>query len=632
MKRKIAVCGNGWSNEYLEIAMSGIRKCAKENNVDVFFMLNFSAGNTEKYKQMGDININSLLEHGEFDGVILLANTFHLKEEFEYLCNIVKEKKLPAVSLEYQLPDIDFWGSDNYSGMYELSMHLVDQHNVEDVLFVSGPKGNAESDSRRKALEDVLDKKNLTLKEENIIYGNWNYYEVEEKLPLWLKEHSKLPDVIVCANDVMAMATCAVLEENDISVPADVKVTGFDHLLSVRTYYPTIASVDRNWDDMSYQSMQYLLKKIDGEVTGESRYVNSRAVPGESCGCELRETLKFNKRLRENNAYANYVRNSFWSGHLCDITDSLSMTVTEDELHTSFNKYLQRDHEYEGDEIYFCLVDNFFSSLKGGKPLKAAGYTEKVDLICGLKDGMPQDRILFETKDMVPGYDVNSEGGKIYVFLPLHGIEGCYGYVVFGNEMPMMYNYSIYNWTRSIEQNLSRVRQNIVIEELNNQLEKLSVTDGLTGVYNRFGCEKIAYPYLEKCHEQGKKAILMFADINKMKMINDKYGHIQGDIAICTVAKVIKEVLNDDWIIVRYGGDEFLMVGEWTDEEQPEELLKQINEQLEKTAVLMQLSYPLKAGVGYFLVESDEKLDLSECLKKADEAMYLMKKRQHEEM
>ena len=39
MKRKIAVCGNGWSNEYLEIAMSGIRKCAEENNADVFFFI-----------------------------------------------------------------------------------------------------------------------------------------------------------------------------------------------------------------------------------------------------------------------------------------------------------------------------------------------------------------------------------------------------------------------------------------------------------------------------------------------------------------------------------------------------------------------------------------------------------------
>lgn len=632
MKRKIAVCGNGWSNEYLEIAMSGIRKCAKENNADVFFLLNFSIGSAEEFKQIGDTNINRLLEFGEFDGVILLANTFHLQSEFDYLCGIVEKKKLPAVSLEYHLPDIEFLGSDNYSGMYELCTHLVEQHSVKDVVFISGPRGNAESNSRRKALEDALGEKALSLKEENVIYGNWNYQEVQEKLPIWLKEHSKLPDVIVCANDVMAMATCSVLEENGICVPGDVKVTGYDHLLSVRTHYPTIASVDRNWDDMGYQSMQYLLKRIEGEKTAESRYVNSKAVLGESCGCQVEGTIPLDKRLGENNAYANYVNNTLWAGHLCDIADCLSMIATEEELHTSFNNYLQAEHNYEGEEIYFCLVDNFFSSLKGGAPLQQTGYTERLDLISGLKDGLPQERILFDTKELVPGYDMNSEGGRMYVFFPLYSIEGCYGYVVFGDELQMMYNYSIYNWARNIEQNLNRVRQNIVIAELNKQLERLSVTDGLTGVYNRSGCEKVAYPYLEECHQQGKRAILMFADINKMKVINDKYGHLQGDIAICTVAKVIKEVLNDKWIIVRYGGDEFLMVGECTDEEQPEKMLQNISEQLEKTANQIKFPYPLKVGVGYVLVEADEKLNLSECLRKADEAMYLMKKRQHKEM
>ncbi len=631
MKRKIAVCGNGWSNEYLEIAMSGIRKCAEEENADVFFMLNFSVGNTEVYKQAGDININHLLEHGEFDGVILLANTFHLQPEFDYLCNIVKEKNLPAVSLEYHLPDIDFWGSDNYSGMYELCKHMVNEHGVKDVLFISGPEGNAESDVRRKALEDALGEKGYSLKEDHIIDGNWNYYEVGEKLPVWIEEYDKLPDVIVCANDVMAMAACSTLEKLDIIVPRDVKVTGFDHLLSVRTYYPTIASVDRNWDDMSYQSMKFLLKKIDGKAASESKYVNSRAVPGESCGCGACEKILHNKRIRENSSYANYVNNSFWSGHLCDITDSLSMTVSEEELHDAFSKCMVADHQYEGDEIYLCLADNFFSSLTDGKVLGHVGYTERMDLICGLKNGQVLERCIFETKDLVPGYDKDGKGGNLYIFLPLHSLEGCYGYVIFGNEVPMLYNYSVYNWTRSIEQNLSRVRQNIIIKELNNQLEKLSVTDGLTGVYNRFGCEKLAYPYLEECHKQGKRAIMMFADINKMKGINDKYGHLQGDIAICTVARVICEVLGDDWIVVRYGGDEFLMVGEDTTENSPEELMRSINEQLEKTTKKMQLPYPLKAGVGYVYVEADEKLDLSECLKRADEAMYSMKKQQHTE-
>ncbi len=626
MKKKIAVCGNGWSNEYIEIVLSGIHKCAMDNNADIFFLFNFSVMDPEDYTKIGHLNINRLLEFGEFDGVILLANTFHLQEEFDYLCKIIKEKQIPSVSLEYHLPGIDFLGSDNYSGMHELCTHLIEHHQLKNFAFVSGPKGNAESDIRRKAMEDVLAEHSLSLTEENIIYGNWNYYEVQQKLPQWLQEHA-LPDVFICANDIMAMATCSVLQENDISVPADVKVTGFDHLLSARTHYPTIASVDRNWDNMGYQSLQYLFDKIAGKASICERYVNSYAVPGESCGCNPSNTISINKRIGSCNSYTNYVRNTFWSGHLYDITDCLSMINTEEELHTTFSNYLKNDHAYEKDEVYFCLADNFFSSLKDGPPLLKTGYTDKLDVICGLKGGQPIARMTFDTKDLVPYYDANSDGGRMYVLIPLYSIEGSYGYAVFGDEIPMMYDYSIYHWMRSISQNFNRVRQNIMIGKLNKQLEKLSVTDGLTGVYNRLGCEKFAYPYLEQQHAQGKNTVLMFADINKMKEINDVYGHIQGDTAICTVANVISEVLTDEWIVVRYGGDEFLMVGEYSEKRHPSQLSQDINDYLKETVQKMQLPYPLNIGIGYVIIPSTEELNLSKRLKEADDSMYIMKKK-----
>ena len=630
MKRKIAICGNGWSNEYLEVVLSGIRKCADENNVDIFLLMNYSVGNGEAYKDIGDTNIFRLLEFGQFDGVILLANTFHLQEEFDYLRNVIQRRKFPTISLEYQLEGIDHLGTDNYPGMYELATHLVEEHHVKDVLFISGPAGNFESDTRRIALEDVLEKNGLSLKEDYIICSNWNYYEVQSQLPAWIESHDKLPDAIVCANDVMAMAACVILKERGIKIPQDVMVTGFDHLESASDF--SIASVDRNWDSLGYQGMQYLLQKLDGMEPTVSTNIDSKMVTGESCGCFALNINDVNNIVRFSN-YERYVNNSFWEGHLCDIAECLSNVRTEDELHTSFSVYLEGDHKYEGDEIYVCLMDNFFSSLKGGMPLQERGYTESMDVICGLKNGVSIGRKHIETDELIPGYNAESDESKIYIFLPLYSKDGGYGYVTLGQEVPMMYDYLLYSWMRNIKLVFERVRQNIVMQELNDQLSKLSVTDGLTGVYNRMGCEKVAYPYLKRCHKEGKRAVLMFADINKMKVINDKYGHLQGDTAICTVASAIREVLNEEqWIIVRYGGDEFLMVGECTDEQHPVRLLRDISDHLEKTAQQMKLPYPLKAGVGFVLVEPDEELDLSECLKKADEAMYLMKKKQHGEM
>ena len=629
MKKKIAVCGNGWSNEYLKIVMSGIRKCAAENNVDIFLLLNYSVAEVEAYKNVGEANIFRLLDYAKFDGAIILGNALHLEEEYSYLADKVKELNIPTVCLEYELPGCDTIASDNYSGMYDLCAHLVEHHGVKDVLYMSGPIDNIESETRRKALEDVLTKNNLSLDKNNIIYGNWNYNEVQRELPIWLKNHTKLPDAIVCANDVMAMATCIVLDQHGYEVPKDVIVTGFDHLNSAKNHKPKIASVDRNWTNMGYQGLKYVLEKIDNESTTISRQINSIAVPNESCRC-FSDVIDKELIERENqNLYGAFVNGAFWGGHLCDVAECLSGVISADDFHEAFNEFLEREHRYEGNEIYMCLVENFFSSLFNGKKLKEKGYTSKMEVICGLKNALPYKHVKIDTKNLIPEYDEDSEASRLYVFVPIYSSDGCYGYIAFGDEVEMMYDYSLYNWMRNLKQNFERVRQNILMLEMNKQLSALSVTDGLTGVYNRMGCEKVAYPYLEECHRKGKRAVLMFADINKMKKINDKYGHLQGDIAICTVAKVIKDVLQEDWIIVRYGGDEFLMVGECIDNEHTQNLLNQISIHLKNTAKELHLPYNLTAGVGCVYIEPNEHLDLSDCLKRADEAMYAMKKELH---
>lgn len=632
MKKRIAVCGNGWNNEFLKVVLTGIQKCAKENNVDIFVFLNYSVQEGVEYKNIGETNIFRLLDYANIDGVILLANSFHLSEEYEYLTERIKQMKVPAISLEYKIPDIDYMGSDNYSGMYDMCKHLTDVHEVQKVVYVSGPEGNDESNIRRRALEDVLYEKGLKLEENNIIYGNWSFLEVQKETLLWMQSHTEIPDVFVCANDVMALGICSILREKGIRVPEDVIVTGYDHLVSGIQHNPKIATVDRNWNDMGYKSLQHLLDKIEQRTEKKEIFIKSRGIPTQSCGCEYEDEFVDEKSNAAGGIYDNLVNSIYWGGYLCDIAECMTRISSDVELHDEFNAFLEREHTYEGREFYICLLEDFFTTLQDNKALRKRGYTKTVDVICGVKDGIGTERLTMDISQLIPGYKSESEQSGIYVFSPLYSREGCYGYVVFCEDVPMMYDYSLYNWLRNLKQSLGHVRQNVRMSEMNRQLSVLSLTDGLTGVYNRMGCERVAYPFLERRHALGKRAILMFADINKMKVINDKYGHLQGDLAICTVAKVIREVLNDDWIVVRYGGDEFLMVGECEEGCEPSALLKEIDKNLEKTREQMQLPYPIKAGLGYVIISPEEKLNLSDCLRRADEAMYEMKKKQHDEM
>lgn len=633
MKKKIAVCGNGWSNEFLQVVLSGIRKCAKEHNVDIFVFMNYSVNEGLEHNDYGESNIYRLLDYAKMDGIILLANTFRLQDEFEYLLGIIKKYNLPAISLEYPVPDVDYLGSDNYSGMYDICTHLVTVHGVLKVAYVGGPVDNEENKIRRRALEDALATKGFVLDEKCCICGEWNYLETVAKLPEWLDKQSILPDAFVCANDVMAMAVCEVLKGRNIRVPEEVIVTGFDNLKSARDHKPSMTTVDRNWNDMGYRGLQHLLDKMENKEVNNMVYIKSRGIPSKSCGCDFSyEEEILGQKTVEQGEYDYLLNVVYWGGYLCDISESMTKVTSDWELHEKFNAFLEKDHKHEGEYIYICLLDDFFSTLVEEKALRKRGYSETVDVVCGLQAGKSLARIpKMKTEQLIPGYDGNEEEAGFYVFLPLYNVEGHYGYVAFGTEISMMYNYSLFNWLRNIKQSLGNVRQNIRLVELNKKLSKLSLTDGLTGVYNRMGCEKVAYPYLEERHKQGKEAVMMFADINKMKVINDKYGHLQGDLAICTVAKVIRQVLKEDWIVVRYGGDEFLMVGECVDGESPQYLLDEILCVLERTAEEMQLPYKLRVGMGYVMISQEEKLNLSDCLKRADEAMYLMKEKQYSE-
>ena len=94
----------------------------------------------------------------------------------------------------------------------------------------------------------------------------------------------------------------------------------------------------------------------------------------------------------------------------------------------------------------------------------------------------------------------------------------------------------------------------------------MSQIDAMTGLYNRLGYEKKAIPIYHECERLRRMLMVMFIDINHMKLINDSFGHISGDSAIRATASAIMANIKPDWIAVRFGGDEFLIIGGITDE------------------------------------------------------------------
>ena len=161
MKKKIAAFANGWSDEYLIEALKGVKKSAEEKDADVYLFINYSSADKQDENVQGEVNILNLANLEDYDGVLLFGNTLNNAGELPILSEKIRKLDKPAVCLEYEVDGIDCVCTDNYSGMYELVDHLITEHDVRKIAWVSGISGNKENEERHRAVTECMKKHGL---------------------------------------------------------------------------------------------------------------------------------------------------------------------------------------------------------------------------------------------------------------------------------------------------------------------------------------------------------------------------------------------------------------------------------------------------------------------------------------
>lgn len=142
----------------------------------------------------------------------------------------------------------------------------------------------------------------------------------------------------------------------------------------------------------------------------------------------------------------------------------------------------------------------------------------------------------------------------------------------------------------------------ILLEEKNTILTRLSITDGLTNLYNY----RFLHDQLNELINCGTKSIsLIMFDINKFKYYNDTFGHLAGDMILKVVGKIINEHLPEKCFAARYGGDEFAAVLPGYSINQATEIAKNIQDTIEKLDFLEKYQIPyneisISAGVASY--------------------------------
>ena len=157
------------------------------------------------------------------------------------------------------------------------------------------------------------------------------------------------------------------------------------------------------------------------------------------------------------------------------------------------------------------------------------------------------------------------------------------------------------------------------------KLENLAITDGLTKLYNLRHFYHLLEIEIDRCSRYGHPLALLLLDIDKFKMYNDTYGHLEGDKVLIKIGQIINLRLRTMDTAFRYGGEEFTVILPETTAQEANNVAYRI-----KTAVEVENFFPepgnaVNVTISIGVTEYYNKEQLTAFIKRADQAMYLSK-------
>lgn len=195
------------------------------------------------------------------------------------------------------------------------------------------------------------------------------------------------------------------------------------------------------------------------------------------------------------------------------------------------------------------------------------------------------------------------------------------------SEFPcLISNSSIKDDSGNIMARVWVVRDITEIKEAQKKLQIYATTDILTGTLNRRAGILVLEKQIQLCRRSGWDLTICYIDVDRLKEVNDTYGHQEGDDYILFVTNVMKEIIRESDGLSRLGGDEFLLVLPECDIEKAAYVLKRIEQALESHNE--RKTKPYKLGISYGLAAYDfqEQTNIDRLISRADVEMYKHKR------
>lgn len=155
--------------------------------------------------------------------------------------------------------------------------------------------------------------------------------------------------------------------------------------------------------------------------------------------------------------------------------------------------------------------------------------------------------------------------------------------------------------------------------------QRISLIDELTGLYNRRGFYSLARQHIKLVNRSKEDLLLILADLDDMKFINDNFGHLEGDAALRTIANILKKTFRSTDIISRLDGDEFTVIAFGASEAAVELIKERVRRNLDAHNH-QNGHYHLSLSIGAVHYNPREDMSLEDLIARADENLYKHKR------
>jgi diguanylate cyclase (GGDEF)-like protein len=170
------------------------------------------------------------------------------------------------------------------------------------------------------------------------------------------------------------------------------------------------------------------------------------------------------------------------------------------------------------------------------------------------------------------------------------------------------------------------LRYSIERHRLQKNIHDLSLKDDLTGLYNRRGFMALAEQHLRILQRRGV-ALLIYIDLDDLKLINDSHGHLEGNRALIVTANVLRTCFRQSDILARVGGDEFCVLMTDSGQDSADQVRKRLQSKIDFINGLSSWNFRISLSVGIADVPATHQPPLEQLFRIADTQMYEEKRK-----